>query len=163
MVITRPALKWERQFMLDKESVSEEDGASMAWTYYSHAETMFHSRFESFLIAEAFLVGAFATIMTIPQPNEAHDLKSTLVRMSIVLVGLLLTWQFRLALTSVHGKMTYLKENYLAKNPVWRDFTQATRALDRRRWHLHRMLPLCFLVFWLLVGWLVLAPLANLL
>ena len=115
--------------MLDKESVSEDD-ASMAWTYYSHAEIMFHSRFQSFLIAEAFLVGAFATIMTIPEPNEAHDLKSTLVRMSIVLVGLLLTWQFRLALTSVHGKMTYLRENYLDKNPVWRDFTQATRTLD---------------------------------
>jgi hypothetical protein len=132
----------------------EHDDHKRAWLYYSHGDTILHSRFMSFLIAEAFLVGAFATTL-----NSENAIKILIFQLCTVGLAVAISILFFAFHQSLHSKLLFVKDKYLDKDMIWRQMDQRSEvpsdysskhSLSRVR--IYGLLPIFLVVFWAILG-----------
>lgn len=129
-----------------------------AWRYHESADQLLNGRIQSFLIAQAFLIVGYAQILTASSFNERLDLK--LVLLSISALAVVLTLVMKALAAQLSRGLRTLKKNYLLHevdgDDVYKSYFGAVRGdADNttpdgfaRGWT--RIMPICFLTFWLL-------------
>lgn len=131
-----------------------------AWRYHDAADQLLNGRIQSFLIAQAFLIVGYAQILSASSFSERLELK--LVLLSISILAIVLTLVMKALAAQLSRGIRALKGQYLLHeqdgDPVYKEYFGAVRGegtdatLDgfTRGWT--RVMPLCFLVFWLLAA-----------
>jgi hypothetical protein len=103
-----------------------------AWKYYEHADNLYASRVNFFLVAESMVVVAYVTL----QGSEK------LLRISIAILGLLYTYiwfdvNLRLAI-----RMTFLDQKFLPHDKIYDQYTKSVSTGCPSRFFLTYVLPI---------------------
>lgn len=134
----------------------ENKNLDRAWRYHDAADQLLNGRIQSFLIAQAFLIVGYAQILTASSFSERLDLK--LLLLSISILAIILTLVMKALSAQLSRGIRVLKGQYLLHeqdgDPIYKEYFSAVRGkgvdatLDgfARGWT--RVMPLCFLVFW---------------
>jgi hypothetical protein len=134
-----------------------------AWKIHSDADEIFHSRIQSFLFAQTFIVGAFAVMFAGLGANHPWG---ALMAAALAVLGLLLSVLLQRKLESIHEKIVYFKKQYVLYDPVFFDFMFMGRkagphdgAYEENRFEntFGRILPLLMNIFWLFALGIVIA------
>jgi hypothetical protein len=117
------------------------------WGYYQHADNLRASRTNFFLVAEAMLVGAFATIA---------DTKLASLRLAISGFGIVYTVCWYWVNRNLYKRMAFARDYLQKLNPFYKyHFTLPNPKTGRSRVKIHSnifldyILPLSTLAFWL--------------
>lgn len=124
-----------------------QDDLQKAWHIYSLADHILHSRIESMLIAQAFLVGAYAAVAaggTVPKYAPA-------LQGLIIFFAIAITIIFFVSNKRLQSKMRKIDEITLSSDPQWKVFQNGSRIPDWNWISIEVAVPSLCLVFWLLV------------
>jgi len=131
-----------------------------AWRYHDAADQLLNGRIQSFLIAQAFLIVGYAQILTASSFSGRLELK--LMLLSISILAIVLTLVMKALASQLSRGIRILKSQYLLHetdgDKVYKSYFSAVRGdgvdatLDgfARGWT--RVMPMCFLIFWLLAA-----------
>lgn len=131
-----------------------------AWRYHDAADQLLNARIQSFLIAQAFLIVGYAQILTASSFPDRVDLK--LILAAIACLAIVLTLVMKALSAQLSRGIRELKRRYLLHDvdgdEIYKVYFSAVRGdgidatLDgfARGWT--RVVPLCFLIFWLLAA-----------
>jgi hypothetical protein len=140
----------------DKESIS-------AWEVHKDADGIFYAQIHAFIFAQAFLVAAYATIVS-SSSAEGHEILAHLVGV----VGFVVSAIWLNRLHKNLRRLTYLKRNYLIRSDVYQSYLarnteRSSYPIEERRLvfdqkdksihPLAHMLPILFLLFWPAAIW----------
>ncbi|MEX3008345.1 hypothetical protein [Hoeflea sp. TYP-13] len=79
-----------------------------AWEFYSLADTILHSRIQTSMIAQSFLVAATAVLLT----ASNSDVLIKLFGIEIGILGLLITYFWNVKSIGIHKKMVHLRNKW---------------------------------------------------
>jgi hypothetical protein len=91
------------------------------WTLAENADNVLHSRIQSYLIAQTFLVTGYATLLTVGGESRVILLARVMACLVTVL-GFSISWYTRRRMSSILSKFRYLIENKLATDANFQDY-----------------------------------------
>lgn len=132
----------------DPEPEGTRPGESWAWNIHKEADTLLHSRVQSFVTLNAFLLaGHFAAIRLVDNPSISKSYV-----LCICLFGIVISVGFRFFAIRLMRGIRYLKDNYLLKLDIYKRFYGKEVA---SRYYVIESIWIVTLVMWfsLLINW----------
>jgi hypothetical protein len=133
------------------------------WQLTENADNVLHSRIQSYLLAQTFLVAAYATLLTVGG-ETAVILLARIMACLVTVLGFVISWYTRRRMVSILAKFKYLIENKLAADPNFQDYiTQGgTIGVDNAtRNEFVNHIPIIIQWFWVIALVLTLILTAN--
>jgi hypothetical protein len=133
------------------------------WQLAENADNVLHSRIQSYLLAQTFLVAAYATLLTVGRETMVI-LHARLMACLVTVLGFVISWFTRRRMLSILGKFKYLIENKLATDVNFQDYiTQGgTVSVDNAtRNEFVNTIPIIIQWFWIVAFLLTLFLTAN--
>ncbi len=133
--------------MVDKISKVTKDEIESAWKYLDGADSMLHSRMNSLLICQAFLVVAYVQVLSSQTFSEKAFMP--MAGFIVVFLGYAIT-------RVVFGSIVKLQKGgdemkkYLNHDPIYYAYLQGVRGGDKRKWltSYTSVVPTFFMWFW---------------
>jgi hypothetical protein len=125
-----------------------------AWEYHRDADSILHSRIQSFMMAEAFLVAAFAQLASVF--HQVGNKGPAIVALCVAVIGFGATFLMASKTHSILRKATYLKNAYLVHDPVYKNYmeTGGKRSFIETMTAINAYtitIPLGLAIFWLVM------------
>lgn len=124
-----------------------------AWEYHRDGDGILHSRIQSFIMAEAFLVAAFAQL--VPALDQTGNKITAIVAICISAIGFGATLLMASKTHSVLKKVSYLKDAYLMHDNVYKNYMNSGSKSWFSGWRAINVytitIPLGLAVFWLVM------------
>jgi hypothetical protein len=138
--------------MNQKDKIVRTEEKISNWALAENADNVLHSRIQSYLLAQTFLVAAYATLLTVGG-ETAVILLARLMACLVAVLGFVISWYTRRRMLSILGKFKYLIENKLAADANFQDYiTQGgTVGVDKAtRNEFVNHIPLIIQSFWVI-------------
>jgi hypothetical protein len=149
--------------MLNEKRKTDGNENISNWALAENADNVLHSRIQSYLLAQTFLVAAYATLLTVGG-ETAVILLARLMACLVAVLGFVISWYTRRRMLSILGKFRYLIENKLAADANFQDYiTQGgTVGVDNAtRNEFVNHIPIIIQSFWVIALVLTLILTAN--
>jgi len=91
------------------------------WQLAENADNVLHSRIQSYLLAQTFLVAAYATLLTVGGETPVI-LLARIMACLVTVLGFVISWYTRRRMLSILAKFRYLIERKLAVDPNFQDY-----------------------------------------
>jgi hypothetical protein len=89
------------------------------WAIAENADNVLHSRIQSYLIAQTFLVTAYATLLTVTYSREIV-LLARITAILVAILGFVISREMQRKMRSIMAKLSFLMEHELIKDPTYR-------------------------------------------
>ena len=99
----------------------QEDCRLSLWAVAENTDTVLHSRIQSYLIAQTFLVTAYATLLTVTYSREIVFL-ARLTAIFVTVLGFVISWEMRKKMRSIMDRLRFLMESELIKDPIYEKY-----------------------------------------
>jgi hypothetical protein len=96
----------------------QEDCKISLWAVAENADNVLHSRIQSYLIAQTFLVTAYATLLTVTYSREIVFL-ARVTAILVTILGFVISWEMRKKMRSILDRLRFLMESELIKDPIY--------------------------------------------
>ena len=106
-----------------------EDCKISTWAIAENADNVLHSRIQSYLIAQTFLVTAYATLLTVTYSREIVFL-ARITAILVTILGFVISWEMRKKMRSILDRLRFLMEFELIKDPVYEKYVTAGGKSD---------------------------------
>src|SRR5215470_1814830 len=103
------------------ETSVQEDSKISLWAVAENADNVLHSRIQSYLIAQTFLVTAYATLLTVTYSREIVFL-ARITAILVTILGFVISWEMRKKMRSILDRLRFLMEFELIKDPVYEKY-----------------------------------------
>ena len=113
------------------DTSAPEDCKISAWELAENADNVLHSRIQSYLIAQTFLVTAYATLLTVAYSTEIVFL-ARVIALLVTILGFLISHEMQKKMRSILARLCFLMEFELIKNPVYKQYITAGGTSDLR-------------------------------
>jgi hypothetical protein len=101
------------------------------WEIAENADNVLHSRIQSYLIAQTFLVTAYATLLTVSYSNEIVFL-ARIIAISVTVLRFVISHEMQKKMRSILARLCFLMEFELIKDPVYKQYITAGGTSDLR-------------------------------
>jgi hypothetical protein len=91
------------------------------WQLAENADNVLHSRIQSYLLAQTFLVAAYATLLTVGGETPVI-LLARIMACLVTVLGFVISWYTRRRMLSILAKFKYLIDKKLAVDPNFQDY-----------------------------------------
>jgi hypothetical protein len=113
------------------DTSAPEDCKISAWELAENADNVLHSRIQSYLIAQTFLVTAYATLLTVAYSTEIVFL-ARVIALLVTILGFLISHEMQKKMRSILARLCFLMEFELIKDPVYKQYITAGGTSDLR-------------------------------
>jgi hypothetical protein len=113
------------------DTSAPEDCKISAWELAENADNVLHSRIQSYLIAQTFLVTAYATLLTVAYSTEIVFL-ARVIALLVTILGFLISHEMQKKIRSILARLCFLMEFELIKDPVYKQYITAGGTSDLR-------------------------------
>ena len=113
------------------DTSAPEDCKISAWELAENADNVLHSRIQSYLIAQTFLVTAYATLLTVAYSTEIVFL-ARVIALLVTILGFLISHEMQKKMRSILARLCFLMEFELIKDPVYKQYITAGWTSDLR-------------------------------
>ena len=113
------------------DTSAPEDCKISAWELAENADNVLHSRIQSYLIAQTFLVTAYATLLTVAYSTEIVFLRRV-IALLVTILGFLISHEMQKKMRSILARLCFLMEFELIKDPVYKQYITAGGTSDLR-------------------------------
>lgn len=146
----------KKQKPVDIEDISN-------WQLAENADNVLHSRIQSYLLAQTFLVAAYATLLTVGGETPVI-LLARIMACLVTVLGFVISWYTRRRMLSILAKFKYLIEKKLAVDPNFQDYitqggTVGVDSATRNEFVDH--VPIIIQSFWVIALVMTLVLTAN--
>jgi hypothetical protein len=100
------------------DAPAQEDCKISLWAVAENADNVLHSRIQSYLIAQTFLVTAYATLLTVTYSREIVFL-ARVTAILVTILGFVISWEMRKKMRSILDRLRFLMESELIKDPIY--------------------------------------------
>jgi hypothetical protein len=119
---------------------------------YKYADTIMHSRIQSFLLTQTFLILAYATALApILSNSEAMRLEGRFFLCLVSVVGISTAWLQRSKMLSIHLKISALMPIIEERNAVFKLYITGYRSADSNRFAFTSTTPIVIIFAWVLL------------
>jgi hypothetical protein len=113
------------------DTSAPQDCKISAWELAENADNVLHSRIQSYLIAQTFLVTAYATLLTVAYSTEIVFL-ARVIALLVTILGFLISHEMQKKMRSILARLCFLMEFELIKDPVYKQYITAGGTSDLR-------------------------------
>jgi hypothetical protein len=113
------------------DTSAPEDCKISAWELAENADNVLHSRIQSYLIAQTFLVTAYATLLTVAYSTEIVFL-ARVIALLVTILGFLISHEMQKKMRSILARLCFLMKFELIKDPVYKQYITAGGTSDLR-------------------------------
>src|SRR5215813_2535559 len=107
------------------DTSAQEDCKIPIWAIAENADNVLHSRIQSYLIAQWFLVTAYATLLTVkPTAGRSH------VAILVTILGFVISHEMQKKMWSILARLCFLMEFELIKDPGYKQYITAGGKSD---------------------------------
>jgi hypothetical protein len=99
------------------------------WEIAENADNVLHSRIQSYLIAQTFLVTAYATLLTVSYSNEIVFL-ARIIAILVTVLGFVISHEMQKKMRSILARLCFLMEFELIKDPGYKQYITAGGKSD---------------------------------
>lgn len=111
------------------DTSAQEDGKIPIWAIAENADNVLHSRIQSYLIAQTFLVTAYATLLTMTYSREIVFL-ARVVAILVTILGFVISHEMQKKMRSILARLCFLMEFELIKDPGYKQYITAGGKSD---------------------------------
>ncbi len=111
------------------DTLAPEDCKISTWEIAENADNVLHSRIQSYLIAQTFLVTAYATLLTVAYSTEIVFL-ARVIALLVTILGFVISHEMQKKRRSILARLCFLMEFELIKDPVYRQYITAGGKSD---------------------------------
>jgi hypothetical protein len=111
------------------DTSAPEDCKISTWEIAENADNVLHSRIQSYLIAQTFLVTAYATLLTVAYSTEIVFL-ARVIALLVTILGFVISHEMQKKMRSILARLCFLMEFELIKDPVYRQYITAGGKSD---------------------------------
>jgi hypothetical protein len=91
------------------------------WAIAENADNVLHSRIQSYLIAQTFLVTAYATLLTVTYSTELVFL-ARVIAILVTVLGFVISHEMQTKMRSILARLGFLMEHKLIKDPIYKQY-----------------------------------------
>src|SRR3954447_27074247 len=91
------------------------------WAIAENADNVLHSRIQSYLIAQTFLVTAYATLLTVTYSTELVFL-ARVIAILVTVLGFVISHEMQKKMRSILARLGFLMEHKLIKDPIYKQY-----------------------------------------
>ena len=99
------------------------------WEIAENADNVLHSRIQSYLIAQTFLVTAYATLLNVSYSNEIIFL-ARIIAILVTILGFVISREMQKKMRSILARLCFLMEFELIKDPGYKQYITAGGKSD---------------------------------
>src|ERR1044071_3524353 len=99
------------------------------WEIAENADNVLHSRIQSYLIAQTFLVTAYATLLTVSYSNKIVFL-ARIIAILVTVLGFVISHEIQKKMRSILARLCFLMEFELIKDPGYKQYITAGGKSD---------------------------------
>jgi hypothetical protein len=99
------------------------------WDIAENADNVLHSRIQSYLIAQTFLVTAYATLLTVAYSTEVVFL-ARVIALLVTILGFVISHEMQKKMRSILARLCFLMEFELIKDPTYKQYITAGGKSD---------------------------------
>ena len=111
------------------ETLAPEGCKISIWEIAENADNVLHSRIQSYLIAQTFLVTAYATLLTVSYSNEIVFL-ARIIAILVTILGFVISHEMQKKMRSILARLCFLMEFELIKDPGYKQYITAGGKSD---------------------------------
>ena len=111
------------------DTSAQEDCKIPIWAIAVNADNVLHSRIQSYLIAQTFLVTAYATLLTMTYSREIVFL-ARVVAILVTILGFVISHEMQKKMRSIFARLCFLMEFELIKDPGYKQYITAGGKSD---------------------------------
>jgi hypothetical protein len=111
------------------DTSAPEDCKISTWEIAENADNVLHSRIQSYLIAQTFLVTAYATLLTVSYSNEIVFL-ARIIAILVTILGFVISREMQKKMRSILAGVCFLMEFELIKGPGYKQYITAGGKSD---------------------------------
>ena len=111
------------------DTSAQEDCKIPIWAIAANADNVLHSRIQSYLIAQTFLVIAYATLLTVTYSREIVFL-ARVVAILVTILGFVISHEMQKKMRSILARLFFLMEFELIKDPGYKQYITAGGKSD---------------------------------
>jgi len=111
------------------DTSAPEDCKISTWEIAENADNVLHSRIQSYLIAQTFLVTAYATLLTVSYSNEIVFL-ARIIAILVTILGFVISREMQKKMRSILATLCFLMEFELIKDPGYKQYITAGGKSD---------------------------------
>ena len=140
------------------DTSAQEDCKSPLWAIAENADNVLHSRIQSYLIAQTFLVTAYATLLTVSYSREIVFL-ARVVAILVTILGFVISHEMQKKMWSILARLCFLMEFELIKDPGYKQYITAGGKSDLKsatRNEFVDQIPILVQCFWVVTFTLIL-------
>ena len=111
------------------DTLAPESCKNSIWEIAENADNVLHSRIQSYLIAQTFLVTAYATLLTVSYSNEIVFL-ARIIAILVTVLGFVISHEMQKKMRSILARLCFLMEFELIKDPGYKQYITAGGKSD---------------------------------
>jgi hypothetical protein len=141
-----------------RDTSGQEERSISTWAIAENADNVLHSRIQSYLIAQTFLVTAYATLLTVASSTEIVFL-ARVVAILVTILEFVISHEMQKKMRSILARLCFLMEFELIKDPIYEQYITAGGKSDLRsatRNEFVEQIPLLVQWFWTITSALTL-------
>jgi hypothetical protein len=132
-----------------KATIQDEQRIS-TWAIAENADNVLHSRIQSYLIAQTFLVTAYATLLTVTYSREVVFL-ARVTAILVTVLGFVISHEMQKKMRSILARLDFLMEHELVRDPGYERYITAGGKFDVKSATKNEFvdqIPILVQVFW---------------